>query len=42
MKSKTFVVLQSEDTEILELSRRQKFHKTPSIIHADLESLIKK
>ena len=42
MKSKTFVVLQSEDTEILEFSQHQKFDKTPSIIYADLESLIKK
>ena len=32
----------SEETVILEFNQYQKFDKTPSIIYADLESLIKK
>ena len=36
------VVIASEDTKISEFNQYQKSAKTPSIIHADLESLIKK
>ena len=36
------VVIASEDTKISEFNQCQKSAKTPSIIHADLESLIKK
>ena len=32
----------SKDTKILEFNHYQKWHKIPSIIYADLESLIKK
>ena len=36
------VVLPFEDAKILECKQYQKFNKTPSIIQADFESLIKK
>ena len=36
------VAMPSEDTKILEFSLHQKSDKTPSIIYANLESLIKR
>ena len=36
------VVMPSEDTKIFEFNQCRKSDKTPSIIYADLESLIKK